>query len=1052
MSDEWNSRPENEPAERMISGEAETTRAVEPVVRHRRSMSREGSGESRQAETRPPVPFSRVSGRVRPAAGEAPEAGETPAASGGGRQIVRAPGYTQRQPLRSAVTGGEGRVRRPEPQPEPQPEGDGKRRGPVVLVCVVLVLALLVLGFLLIPEDNSTLGSIKRQVTGAVGGLLGREPSATRNPMGEVVSLSATPDQGQAPADVMFNVTTRGQVDGVRLADGSGNLLPGSGDPVLLDNADSRVWTIALRMDRAFEGEVHAQLLCGENWVDSPVTKMLSIAAPLMPTAEVVEVVPLDSTGEDAVIPYSETLPQVYALSADTETGEIPLTVNFSFCSELTAEDLRLVGSDGESIPAARLVHEDRENQRVWQMTVEFTEPLDDELTMEVLYQGQWVDTYETIAIYAYPAQGETADTDDPDSAAETVTRAEAAPVLTMAPTEVPPLPSSADQPEAPAPEETAETGLPEDGTWLEETLLVDEPQEETQETPETLQTADDAPTQPAPETAQAAPETEAEPVSEPRRMEVAAAPGADVKNKVEDVYTGVSKKAEKSYTAQAGWELNMAGPEEYLKLPFGVLTFRSSSFRQNAAYGKVDSLSGMSVKWRADAGSIRGASTTYWGIGYGSQPVLVKWGKDVRDYTNIKDEKRNTSGLKEVIVAGEDGNIYFLDLADGEPTRNAIPVGYPLRGTPSLSPRGLPFMAVGQYARKMANKTGKIGLRCYNLLTQKEIGFLDGTDNKLKRPVSELSSFNTSPLMDANSDMMITAGSNGLLYMTRLGAAQGKESHLFTTEVGSDMLRNAKKEAMTAMLRVQAAGEAKNRTAVESSLAAYQHYIYYADMGGYVRCVDANDLGVKWMVQTEDAVEAAVALDLDSGENLWLYTATTLQNRKKGDAVIRCLNAETGAERWKLAVGVAKGKNETPTPGAKASPVVGTGALDNYVYFTLSNVSAAGAEALLGENSAKPGVLICVEKETGRVCWSYALDSYSYSSPVAVYDEAGSGWIIQASSKGVLYLLDGKTGSLVSTLELESTVNGSPAVYNGTLVIGTQGKGTAYIYGIALE
>ena len=110
MSDEWNSRPENEPAERMISGEAETTRAVEPVVRHRRSMSREDSGESRQAETRPPVPFSRVSGRVRPAAGEAPEAGETPAASGGGRQIVRAPGYTQRQPLRSAVTGGEGRL------------------------------------------------------------------------------------------------------------------------------------------------------------------------------------------------------------------------------------------------------------------------------------------------------------------------------------------------------------------------------------------------------------------------------------------------------------------------------------------------------------------------------------------------------------------------------------------------------------------------------------------------------------------------------------------------------------------------------------------------------------------------------------------------------------------------------------------------------------------------------------------------------------------------------------------------------------------------------
>ena len=36
--------------------------------------------------------------------------------------------------------------------------------------------------------------------------------------------------------------------------------------------------------------------------------------------------------------------------------------------------------------------------------------------------------------------------------------------------------------------------------------------------------------------------------------------------------------------------------------------------------------------------------------------------------------------------------------------------------------------------------------------------------------------------------------------------------------------------------------------------------------------------------------------------------------------------------------------------------------------------------------------------------------------------------------------------------MQVEGTINGSPAVYNSTLVIGTQGKGTSYIYGIALE
>lgn len=39
--------------------------------------------------------------------------------------------------------------------------------------------------------------------------------------------------------------------------------------------------------------------------------------------------------------------------------------------------------------------------------------------------------------------------------------------------------------------------------------------------------------------------------------------------------------------------------------------------------------------------------------------------------------------------------------------------------------------MNVGQYTRKMKNKTGKIGLRQYNLYDQKEITLIDGLDGK---------------------------------------------------------------------------------------------------------------------------------------------------------------------------------------------------------------------------------------------------------------------------------------------------------------------------------
>ncbi len=70
----------------------------------------------------------------------------------------------------------------------------------------------------------------------------------------------------------------------------------------------------------------------------------------------------------------------------------------------------------------------------------------------------------------------------------------------------------------------------------------------------------------------------------------------------------------------------------------------------------------------------------------------------------------------------------------------------------------------------------------------------------------------------------------------------------------------------------------------------------------------------------------------------------------------------------------------------------------------------------------------------------------------MAVYDENGSGWIIQASSDGTLSLLDGQNGTLVYSMTIEGTINGSPAVYDDILVIGTQGKDTSFIYGIKLQ
>lgn len=251
------------------------------------------------------------------------------------------------------------------------------------------------------------------------------------------------------------------------------------------------------------------------------------------------------------------------------------------------------------------------------------------------------------------------------------------------------------------------------------------------------------------------------------------------------------------------------------------------------------------------------------------------------------------------------------------------------------------------------------------------------------------------------------------------------------------------------------------SNVAVESSLAMYGSYAFYADMGGILRCVDTTTMTTVWAVETGDAVRAAIALDLEEREGtetLWLYTANLVNNgRTKGNVTIRRYNAMTGQEDWAFALHCAEGKkkdvtfNAIVTPGAMASPVIGQKGLNDLVYFTLSSVSATGAKALSG-SAAMPGVIIAMNKATGEVVWHKAMDAYCYSSPVAVYNAIGKGWIIQACSDGTIYLLDGLTGTEINTLQVEGVIEGSPAVYGDMMVIGTTGKGTSYIYGIQIN
>ena len=61
-----------------------------------------------------------------------------------------------------------------------------------------------------------------------------------------------------------------------------------------------------------------------------------------------------------------------------------------------------------------------------------------------------------------------------------------------------------------------------------------------------------------------------------------------------------------------------------------------------------------------------------------------------------LTDEARETVALKEVMIAGQDGKVYFYNLQDGTATRDAIDLGVPSAGGLSLATNGTP-LGVGQ-------------------------------------------------------------------------------------------------------------------------------------------------------------------------------------------------------------------------------------------------------------------------------------------------------------------------------------------------------------------
>ena len=225
----------------------------------------------------------------------------------------------------------------------------------------------------------------------------------------------------------------------------------------------------------------------------------------------------------------------------------------------------------------------------------------------------------------------------------------------------------------------------------------------------------------------------------------------------------------------------------------------------------------------------------------------------------------------------------------------------------------------------------------------------------------------------------------------------------------------------------------------METSAAIYEGYMFIADNGANLMCMDLNTLQLVWVQDILDDSNSTPVLSVEDG-HLYLYTSTSFHYgwRSYDTATIPIwkIDAETGEKIWNCDYECYS--VEGVSGGVQSTIAVGKKSLKDYIYVTVSRTG-----------DYNDGVLACIRKSDGSVVWEHEA-AYAWSSPVCVYDAEGNGNVIYCSSNGKMYLIDGLTGEMLTSCVLsEGVIEASPAVYKDHVVIGTRdGK----IWGVELK
>jgi hypothetical protein len=479
-----------------------------------------------------------------------------------------------------------------------------------------------------------------------------------------------------------------------------------------------------------------------------------------------------------------------------------------------------------------------------------------------------------------------------------------------------------------------------------------------------------------------------------------------------------------KEYKVKEKDKIDFGSSGEYSELE-GVTAFRGNNYRDDASFGtRTVSQKKLQIVWEKTGLGAISAHNSYWpGTGWTGQPLLVHWSEDVRKLMNIKDEMKSKD-LVEVIYPTLDGNIYFLDLETGKETRNKIQIGYPIKGTGMIDPRGYPVLYTGMGINENSGKFTEYKYRIINLLDQKEIYTIFGRDPVAFRGWGANDS---SALLDRKTDTLFNCGENGLVYKVKLNTKFDKAAG--TLKMAPQITKYRYRSPYS------------DEQGIENSPAIYKNYMYFNDNGGTMQCIDLNTLKPVWIYETGDDTDSSTVIE-ETKEGVFLYTANEIDKRGNGgknkyaDCNIRKFNALTGELIWQKDYQCVY--NYYINGGALGTPLLGKDDISNMVIFNI---------CFTGSNT--DGTMVALDKNTGKEIWKKKLASYSWCSPLGFKSSDGKTYMVYTDFSGYMHLLDPMTGSTLDSISLGKNVESSPAIYNDTIVVGSYAQ---KIFGIKVK